>query len=64
MHVAVVIQPCLQAKLKSDENGHALKMASDMISCFVDMFLHIFENASYFHHTNYFLTNIQFNFEN
>ena len=29
----------LQPKLKSDENGCALKWASDTISCFVDMFL-------------------------
>ena len=39
----------LQAKLKSDGNGYgyALKAASDTISCFVDMFLHFFENANY-----------------
>ena len=36
--VAVVTQPSLQGKLKLDENGHALKRASDMISCFVDIF--------------------------
>ena len=47
-HVATVAQPSLQAKLKSDENGHALKAASDTTSCFVDMFLHFFENAEYF----------------
>ena len=64
MCVAVIIEPSLQAKLKSDENGHALKVASDTISCFVDMFLHFFENANYFHHNNYFLTNILFHFKN
>ena len=37
----------LHAKLKLDENGYALKVASDMLSCFVDMFLHFFENANY-----------------
>ena len=48
----------LEAKLKSNENGHALKVASDMISWFVDMFLHFFENA------NFCFTNILFHFEN
>ena len=38
LHVAAETQPSLQAKLKSDENGHALKVASDTISCFVDAF--------------------------
>ena len=42
LHVAAVTQPSLQAKLKSDENGHALKAASDAISCLADMFLHFF----------------------
>ena len=58
MCAAVITQPFLQAKLKSDENGHALKVASDMISWFVDMFLHFFEN------TNFCFTNILFHFEN
>ena len=40
LHVVAVTPPCLLAKLKSDENGHALNMASDTLSCFVDMFLH------------------------
>ena len=48
LHVATVTQPSLQAKLKSDENGHALKAASDTTSYFVDMSLHFFENAEYF----------------
>ena len=39
MRVAVISQPSLQLKLKSDENGHALMAASDTISCFKDMFL-------------------------
>ena len=38
-HVAAVTRPSLHVKLKSDENCHALKAASDMLSCFVDMFL-------------------------
>ena len=46
--VAVVNQPSLKAKLKLGENGYALKAASDMPSCFVDMFLNFFENANYF----------------
>ena len=49
LDVAAVTQPSLQAKLKLDGNGYgyALKAASDTISCFVDMFLHFFENANY-----------------
>ena len=38
LHVAVVTQPSLQAKLKLDESGHAVKARSDMISCFVGIF--------------------------
>ena len=37
LHVAMVTRPSLQAKLKLDENAHALKATS--IPCFVDMFL-------------------------
>ena len=48
LHVTAVTRPSLKAKLKSDENGHALKAASDMLSFFVDMFLHFFENTDYF----------------
>ena len=33
----------LQAKLKTDENGHALKVAPDTISSFVDMFPTFFQ---------------------
>ena len=47
LHVAAVTRPSLQAKLKPDENGHALKAASNTIFCVVDMFLHFFENAKY-----------------
>ena len=43
-HVAAVTRPSLQGKLKSDENGRALKAVSDTISCFVDILLHFFEN--------------------
>ena len=48
MHVAVVTQPCLQPKLKPEENGYALKGKFNVISCFVGMFLHSFKNAKYF----------------
>ena len=42
LHVAAVTQPSLMAKLKSDENGYALNVASDTLSCFVDMLLRFF----------------------
>ena len=48
LYVAAVTQSSLLAKLKSDENSHILKAASDTLSCFVDMFLHFFQNAVYF----------------
>ena len=51
LHVAVVTQPSLKAKLKLDENGHALKLAPDTISCFVGM-LRFFKNANLFHFEN------------
>ena len=35
LHVAAVTRPSLVAKLKSDENGHVLNVASDALSCFV-----------------------------
>ena len=35
----------LQAKLKSNENGHALKAASDTISSFADMFFIFFQKC-------------------
>ena len=38
LDVAVVTRTSLQAKLKTDENGHALKVAPDTFSCFVDIF--------------------------
>ena len=41
LHVAMVTQPSLQTKLKLDENAHALKVMSDTIPCFVDMFLNV-----------------------
>ena len=47
-HVAVITQASLKAKLKSDENGHVMKVASDTLSCFVDMLLHFFEKTNYF----------------
>ena len=52
VYVAVVTRPSLQAKLKSDENGHVLEAASDKT------FLHFFEN------TNFCFNNILFHFEN
>ena len=42
LHVAVVTRTSLQAKLKTDENGHALNVAPDTLSCFVDMFSTLF----------------------
>ena len=41
-----------QVNLKSDENGHALKMASDTLCCFVEMLLHFVENRITFYFTN------------
>ena len=46
--VFAITRPSSKAKLRSDENGHDLKEASDTISCFVDMFLHFFENINHF----------------
>ena len=34
-----VTRPPLQAKLKSNENGHALEAASDILSCFAAVVL-------------------------
>ena len=42
-HVAAVTRPSLQAKLKSDENDHVLRVASDTLYSSVDMFLHFFK---------------------
>ena len=39
----MVTQPSLQAKLKMDENGHALKVAPDTPSSFADMFFTFFQ---------------------
>ena len=46
LHVAAVTWPSLQARLKSDENGHALQPASDTIFCW--RVLTFFENVNYF----------------
>ena len=40
--VAVVTQPSLQLKLKTNENSHAWKVAPDTLSCLVDMFFTFF----------------------
>ena len=48
LHVAAVTPPSLQGKLKSYENGHTMMVASDTISCYVDMFLYFFKNINYF----------------
>ena len=48
LHVAAVTRSSLLVKLKSDETGHPLKVASGTLSCFVGMFLHFFKNAHYF----------------
>ena len=52
VYVPAVTRSSLQAKLKSDENGHVLEAASDKT------FLHFFENA------NFCFNNILFHFEN
>ena len=54
LHVAAITQPSLQAKLKSNENGHALKVISDTISCFVDVLLHFSSLPITFYFTNMF----------
>ena len=51
--------PSLKAKLKLDENEHGLKVASYMISCFVDMFLHFFEMS-----VTFCFTYVLFRFKN
>ena len=60
LHAAVVTQPSLQAKLKLDENGHALKAVSHTISCFVDMFLCFFSKTP----ITFCFTKVLFQFEN
>ena len=45
LHIAALTGTSLLAKLKSDENGHALKAASDTFSCFLDMLLHFFRKC-------------------
>ena len=42
LHVAAVTRPSLQPKLKTDENGHALKVAPNTLSCFVEIFFTFF----------------------
>ena len=59
LHVAVVTQLSLLAKLKSDENGHVLKAASDTFSYFVDMLLYIF-----FYFCNFCFTNMLLHYKN
>ena len=59
LHVAGLTRPSLQPKLKSYENGHGLKAASDTISCFLDM-LYIFSKTP----ITFCFTNILFHFEN
>ena len=59
LHVAAVTQPSLQTKLKTDENGHALKVAPDTLSCFVDIF-YIFTKML----ITFCFTNILFQFKN
>ena len=45
LHVAAVAQLSLQAKLKTDENGHVLKVALDTLSCFVEMLFTFFRKC-------------------
>ena len=58
-NVAALTQPSLQAKLKLDESYYVLKAASDVISCFVDMFLHFLKTP-----ITFCFTNILFHYEN
>ena len=48
LHVTMVTRSSLLAKVKLDENGHALKVASDTPSYFVEVLLRFFESADYF----------------
>ena len=59
LHVAAGTRPSLVAKLKSDENGHVLNVASDALSCFVDVFTFFFKTP-----ITFCFTNILFHFEN
>ena len=59
LHVAVVTQPSLQTKLKTDKNSHALKVAPDTLSCFVDVF-YIFRKML----ITFSFTNTLFQFKN
>ena len=45
LHVAVVTRTSLQAKLKTDD--HALRIAADTLSCFVDMFSTFFRKRRF-----------------
>ena len=64
LHAVAVIPLCLLAKLKSDENGHALNVASDTLSCFVDMFLHFFRKGQLVSLTLCFISKINYKKEN
>ena len=57
LHVVAVTRPSFQAKLKSEENNHALKVASDTFSRFGDVF-YFLENA------DFCVINILLQFEN
>ena len=59
LHVAMVTQSSLQTKLKLDENVHALKVTSDTIPCFVDMFLNVLKTP-----ITFCFINILLHFEN
>ena len=58
-NVAAVTRPSLQAKLKSDENDHVLKVASDTLYSFVDMISYFFKKP-----ITLCFTNILSQFEN
>ena len=47
LHVAAVTRPSLQAKLKSDENGHILKMASDKTHFYIFLKTPIFVSLAF-----------------
>ena len=63
LHVAAVTRPSLKAKSKSNENDHALKVASDTLSSFEDMF-YFFENADSLSLTFHFNSKINYKNEN
>ena len=63
LHVAAVTQPSLQVKLKTNENGHALNVAPDTLSCFVHMFFTFFRKRQLLSVSLTFCFNSKINFK-